>query len=472
MPTPRTRSRSLLLACALAACDPPHTPDGRPSGSTERADTAAAAQPAVRDAAPASGPLDHPPAPPGALDAGEPLAAAPFAAIPAATPAQMQGFVEGTNTFGLAMYAQLRAPTGNMVFAPASISVALAMAWAGARGTTAAELARAMHLPADVDGTNRAAGALLRAWNTGSPDFELRTANRLFGQQGEAFEPAFRALTGETYGAPLEPLDFRAAAEPSRLHINDWVAAQTRQRIRDLLPDNSIDASTRLVLTNAIYLHARWSHQFQRAATHDLPFHVSAAEAPAVPTMLTGGPFEYAHRDGVRVLTLRYQDARYAMSFVLPDANDGLDALLRSLSASRLRALLAAAQPTPVSVSLPRYRVEPVAPVRLRAALGALGVHAAFSPTAADFTGIAPAPSPAERLYISEGYHKAFVAVDEAGTEAAAATAIVMTRATAAAPGRPRPPPEVFDADHPFLFVLRDVNTGALLFLGHVRDPR
>jgi len=376
------------------------------------------------------------------------------------------GLARGSNQFAFELHRVLRAQPGNLAFSPASISIALAMTWSGARGTTAAQMGKVLHLQGAPGTVMPEAGALLKALNDPArTSYTLRVANRLFVEKTYPLLPAYLAQVA-AFDAPAEPTDFRHAPEPARQHINQWVARQTADRIRDLLAPNSINDQTRLALVNALYLLADWLKPFAHERTQPRPFHAPAG-AHDVPTMLQVETFDYAEAPGLQLLEMRYRGEELAMDVLLPATPTGLDALEKDIDATRLAGWLAALKPERLFVSLPRFTIDPAGPIVLSDALQALGMTEAFDRERADFTALANPPSPADRLVISQVFHKAFVKVDEKGTEAAAATAVVMARAGSAAPARPKE----FVADHPFLFVIRDLRSGLILFLGRVTDP-
>ncbi|MDQ3032924.1 MAG: serpin family protein [Myxococcota bacterium] len=366
------------------------------------------------------------------------------------------------NGLGADLFARLAAQPGNVALSPASIEAALAMTTAGARGPTQEEMLRVLHAeePA-ID----AIGQALRRWD--DPDREtytLRVANRLFAEDRYTFEEAYLARVRAAFAAPVERLDFVGAADPSRQRINGWVAEHTRDRIRDLIPSGAIDPDTRLVLVNAVYLDASWQAPFDRAQTRPASFRVDGGTAAQVDTMHRTARMALGVIDGATVIELPYRGDEIAMRFVLPAEGTAPAAWATEAHLSD------AAQLTErrVELSIPKFRIE-TASIPLSDHLQAMGMSLAFDPAQADFTGMANPPSPADRLYISSAFHKAFVRVDEEGTEAAAATAVIMsTRGMAA----PEPDPIRVRFDRPFLFVLRDLRTGAVLFLGRVSDPR
>jgi serpin B len=382
--------------------------------------------------------------------------------------AALKALADANNALGLDVYAAARRGHVNAAISPLSISMALTMTWAGARGDTAAQMKTVLHTDLTPDAALDAE-TKVRSWmNDPAQTVTLRVANRLFGQKGFAFDQGYLDKTNAAFGAPLEPLDFTGAAGAARTHINDWVARQTDQHIKDLLPAGAVRADTRLVLANAVYFLGKWDQPFKKGETKPAPFHVAARSSKEVPTMhgTLGAP--YAHTDGVKVLQLPYTGGQLAMVFVLPDAVDGLEAVESRLSPATLGGWTSALATTRAKVALPSFKIEPSDALALGKTLASLGMPLAFDEAKADFTGIANPPNPQDRLVISNVFHKAFVKVDEEGTEAAAATATVLrTRALI----RHEPPPEEFVADHPFLFFLRDVASGTILFMGRVGNP-
>ena len=387
-------------------------------------------------------------APPGVVDAG--------------------GFAKSSNALGLDLYAKARAQPGNLALSPISIASALTMTWGGARGETAAQMKKVLHAEGESGPAMDVAGALLASFGGEGSKVTLRVANRLFGEKTYRFEPSYLDHTRAAFGAPLEALDFRGDAESSRAHINDWVAGQTQDRIKNLIPQGGVDADTRLVLTNAIYFLGDWMTPFAKDATRPAAFHVTASASRDVPTMNQESHFRFAATDGVEVLELPYEGGDVAMTFVLPDAPDGLDAVEKRLSTATIDAWTAAMKPQQVNVALPKFEINPAASLSLGDTLKELGMPIAFDASKADFTGMSTPRNAGERLEITKVFHKAFVKLDEKGTEAAAATAVVISVESAIVPqGRA----VEFKADHPFLFVMRHVKSGAILFMGRVSDP-
>jgi serpin B len=378
----------------------------------------------------------------------------------------MKRLASSSNALGFDVYGKVRAAPGNLAMSPASISAALAMTYGGARGDTEAQMKRVLHLDGARDGVMTDWGNLARGLQDPARPLKLRIANRLFGEKTVKLEQAFLDKTKEAYGAPLEPTDFKNAFEPARGHINGWVEDQTEKRIKDLLPAGALDAETRLVLVNAVYFLADWAEPFEMNATSEEIFNVSASVQKKTPMMHQGGFHRIAQADGVKILELPYKGGDAAMLVILPDRADGLPDVEASLSTAKLDAWTTALAPSMVAVTLPRFEVSPTPSMSLGAELVKLGMPDAFDRDKANFTGIANPADPRERFKIDKVFHKAFVKVDEKGTEAAAATAVVMARA-----GGAPPKPIVFKADHPFIFVITDKSSGLVLFLGRVADP-
>lgn len=368
--------------------------------------------------------------------------------------------------FALALYAALRDRPGNIAVSALSVATALAMTRLGASGETAAEMARVLHAPDSADEAASALGAYLRDVRGTNERYVLRAANRLFGERTYSFEALVLERMRAAFGASFEALDFRGAPEATRVRVNEWVAGETGERIRDVIPPGEIDGETRLVLANALYFLGDWEQPFSAEATRPSPFRLARWQSKKVATMHAREWCSYAALDGVRVLEKTYKEGRIAMTFVLPDAVDGLATLEARLSPECLKTWTDALAGRMVDVALPKFTMDAPVPLALKPALTTLGMPSAFDGDAADFTRLANPPDPADRLFVSEVFHKVFVRVDEKGTEAAAATAVSMMRAG----GRP-PKVDEFHADHPFLFLLRDTRTGEILFLGRVCDP-
>ena len=372
----------------------------------------------------------------------------------------------GLNAFSLDFYAKQRSMPGNTVMSPASVAMALSLVHAGAKGDTEKEIGKALQLGGSQDEAAQKMGGLLARWNGEHEAFQLAVANRLFGEKTVAYEKPYLAEVQRVFAAPLESMDFKGDAEKSRVRINDWVAEQTKDKIRDLLPPMSINSATRLALVNAVYFKSQWMFPFEENMTRDGDFHVAKAKAKTAKMMSQTSYFDHAvyADDGVAALQMPYEGREFAMVVLLPTKKDGLEALEASLDTKHWDKWVGGLSGKRVMVQMPKFEIEPAEAMLLSPVLKAMGIEKMFDPGAADLTGIAPAK---EQLFISEGYHKGFIKVDESGTEAAAATAMV---AVAGAAPSSEPPPS-FIADHPFVYAIRDVKTGSILFIGRVADP-
>lgn len=364
------------------------------------------------------------------------------------------------NAFACDLYHELSGAPGNLFFSPSSISTALAMTYAGARGATAAEMAATLCLPDDQAAVHAACAGLLEALEPGEEaGYVLEVANRLWGQYDYPLKGDFLAACRVHYGGGYAPVDFVGATEEARTTINDWVADRTEDRIRDLLEPGTVDPLTCLVLTNAVYFHGLWQHAFDPVATRDAPFHTADGRAVETPFMHQSAQLELGAAEGLRILRLPYEGGALACYVLLPDARDGLAELESRLDAETLDSWLASVTPRRVDCALPRFEL--TSEFDLGQTLAGMGMPTAFT-AEADFTGI----SEIRELYISRVVHEAYVDVFEEGTEAAAATAVVIKRLTAVPD-----PSAVFRADHPFLFLIRHEETGAVLFMGRLTDP-
>ncbi len=390
------------------------------------------------------------------------VAAPPQGGAPAAAP---RAFTEANAQLAQALYGRLGAQVrGNFFFSPASVSTALALAYAGARGETAAQMARTMRFTLPQAELHAAFAAQTAKLTSAGKGPVVRIANRVWAQAGLPVEGDFLGVAKGPYGAGLELANFNGAPEPARGAINKWVEDQTSGKIKDLLPQGSVTPLTRLVITNAIYFKAQWATPFDKAETASLPFSLGGgakADAPMMHRLVQAG---FAEAGDAQVLELPYDAAgsgrNLSMVVILPKAVDGLGAVERRIAAGDLRAYLGGIAEERVDVTLPRFKM--TSEHDLGSTLAAMGMPLAFDAVNADFSGI----SKAEPLYITRIAHKAFVEVNEEGTEAAAATGVVI--GTRSMP----PPPKVFRADHPFAFLIRDRDTGAVLFMGRVADPR
>jgi serpin B len=366
------------------------------------------------------------------------------------------------NAFAFDLYGRLAGGEGNLLFSPYSMTAALNMTYAGAAGQTAAELAAVLRV-ADSADWHAGVGELLATTDdlAGYCEVDLATANRLFGQQDYPWLESFLAVTAEDYLAPLEEVDFISDPEGVRQEINEWVAGQTNERIQDLLPAGVLTADTRMVLTNAVAFEASWRAQFDPGETRDGEFRLAGGGSVTAPMMHRTGGFKLGWSDGVSAAALEYDGGAQSMILLLPDEADGLGALEASLDSALLDDLLAGlGEDDEAEIYLPRFTLSEDVP--LKDLLIEMGMPTAFEMGAADFSNMADVQSTGEPLYIQDALHKAFIDVNEEGTEAAAATAVVVGTESA---------PPTFYADHPFAFLIRDNDTGAILFMGRVVDP-
>jgi serpin B len=374
---------------------------------------------------------------------------------------------KANNQFAYDLYERLARQEGNLFFSPHSIHSALGMTLAGARNKTAEEMAAVMHLTggqAEINAAYLASLAALEPKKThdGKPAYELVVANALYGQKGYPFHQNYRDLLAGQYKAALNDADFAGATEAARRQINGWVEEKTKDKIKELLKPGIVTPSTRLVLVNAIYFKAPWADKFSKNATQDAPFTLADGKKIDVPLMHQVDHFRYGSFDLAQVAELPYAGNGLSMVVILPKDGKTLAEVERNLARDAQQYLGGLASQR-VDLHLPRFKF--TADFELGKTLSGMGMKDAFNPNTADFSGMVSQ----ERLCIGEVVHKAFVDVHEGGTEAAAATAVLM-RAPSAAP-RPEEP-VLFKADHPFLFVIRHRDTGAILFMGRVAQPQ
>lgn len=440
-----------------------------------------------------------------AAAAGGLLARAPAArACPAIDPPpsdEARKLAAGVNAFALDLQNKLADEKGNLFFSPLSVSAALAMTSAGARGDTLKQMEKVLHLPKDP---HPAYGELLGRFNkSGGPAtrqprrYEFSVANAIWAQKDYEWHKAFAELTKAHYGTGLEEIDF-GESEAARKRINDWVGKETREKIKDLIPAGVISSLTRMVLANAVYFKSDWRTKFDPKQTKELPFTTADGATAKAPLMTVASEFRYAEFDLAELLA-----GQSPREKVLPESGDDLERLQLPIAYLREHAVQALEMPyaggdlsmlvylprdprsiravaallTPghfsprtdtvnwserkVNVTLPRFKVE--SKYTLNDALSGLGMKDAFG--AADFTGMSPR---GRDLFISKVLHKAFVEVNEEGSEAAAATGVVIKERVSSRPEEPA----TFRADRPFVYAIRDNGTGAVLFLGRYDGPR
>lgn len=368
------------------------------------------------------------------------------------------------NTFPLNLYRTLAAGnTDNLFFSPYSITTALSMTLCGASGTTAEQIAGALHAPEDR-----------KAYHAGRKAFEkhledissgktvtLETSNDLWPLKGYPFSKAFLLELERFYGAGVTPLDYRTDTEKARKTINRRVEEKTAGNIRELLPPGVLDPQTRMVLTNAVCFKGNWARRFDTSLTSDEPFFTARGNTLSVAMMRLEKTFAHAATDSMQMLELPYSGGNLSMLVLLPEKRDGLEALEKRLSPDRLRSWKRALTEKKVRVLLPKFSLSST--LRLDETLKALGVEDALDPGKADFSAMTDGN---DRLFISAAIHKAWMEVNEQGTEAAAATGIVAGVTSA----RPEPVP-LFRADHPFMVIIEEKSTGSILFMARVSDP-
>jgi serpin B len=391
---------------------------------------------------------------------------------------------KATNELGVDLHRQLATGDENLCISPYSINSALAMTFAGADGETRTEMARVLHFP-NADDVAASFSALQKSLEQmsaktaelaknskkfGGPSepITLNIANRLFAQKSYHFREAYLSFVKQNFGGAFELLDFVADPSAATQRINKWVADQTRDRIRDLIPGGALDKTTRLVLANALYLKAPWAKEFSQNGTQSEPFFVRGAPVD-VPMMRKTTNFGYARREGFTVVSLPYAGNELQFVVLLPDDINGLRGLESTLSGDVL-AGCAKIEKRDADLHLPKFKLEPPT-ITLAKQFEALGMKTAFDRPkgSANFDKMAPRTRD-DYLYISQIFHKTFIAVDEKGTEAAAATAVAMLAGSALM--SPPPPPVEVKVDRPFVYAIQHVPSGVCLFLGHVTDPR
>ena len=388
-------------------------------------------------------------------------------ASPQTTPQDMEVLVRGNNTFALSLYHALKSGEGNLFYSPFSISQALAMTLAGAGGETERQMADTLHYRLPQSSLHPSFNALdqelasrgMDSRNEEDRYFQLNIANAIWGQHGYEFLPDFLDVLAENYGAGLRPLDFAGTPEESRVMINDWVSEKTGEKIKDLLSPGTIDGSTRLVLTNAIYFNASWSSPFPKRDTQKRPFHLAGGGRVEAPMMSKTSKdfYGYARGDGYQAVDVPYSRGEMSMTVLLPDEGT-FGKFEDSLNADTLDQILDDIEIDYVTLTMPLFKFE--SEFELPETLAGMGMPDAFGPRA-DFSGM----TGSRELRISAIVHKAFVSVDEDGTEAAAATGVAVPMSG------PTKEPIPVTVNRPFIFLIRDRDTGTVLFLGRVMNP-
>lgn len=383
---------------------------------------------------------------------------------PETPPGDIQALVENNNKFAFDLYGSLQTQDGNLIYSPYSISLALAMTYAGTRGETESQMAQTLRFlqqdrlhptfnALDLQLTERS-----KTQSNEETPLQLNIANAVWAEQTYPFLPSFLDTMALNYGAGVRLADFVNRYEEARLEINNWVRDRTEDRIKDLIPEGVLDTNTRMALVNAIYFKGDWLAPFNPESTQDAPFHLLEGSEVTVSMMNQDTLIPYATGDGWQAVELAYQGQTAAMDIIVPDEGR-FGEIETSLDHETVSTILSSLQPTSVTLALPKFKYE--SEFGLADQLKTLGMTDAFDPDRADFSGM----SERNDLHISEVVHKAFVAVDEKGTEAAAATAVIVGVTSA----------PVFDViltiDRPFMFLIRDIPTGQILFIGRVLNP-
>jgi serpin B len=374
--------------------------------------------------------------------------------------------LDGNNAFAFDFYRQVHGQDGNLIYSPYSISLATAMLYGSAGGETASQISSTLHFTLPLDQFHPTMNALSldlaqRPAQSKKVDrknpMQLYIANAVWGQSDYPFEKAYLDLLAVNYGAGVRLLDFASAPDSARQQINDWVDRETQGKIKDIMPPGSVDPSTRMVLANAIYFKAAWQEAFVEKLTHAAPFALLDGSQVQVPTMQTDEviPLRMGSGEGYQAVALPYKGNLAEMVIILPDQGQ-FDAIESSLDAAKFMKVLDGLHPGSLTIYMPTF--EFTVDFDLIPVLSAMGMPSAFDEYKADFSSI----TQAERLYVYQALHKAYILVNEAGTEAAAATIIGMA---------PVSMPQELRIDRPFIFIIRDVPTGAILFVGRVLNP-
>jgi serpin B len=399
-----------------------------------------------------------------AASAGEVKSGKPRDTLPEVNSDTQSELVEGNNTFALKLYQSLTSQGENIFFSPYSISEALAMTYAGAKGDTEKAMADAMEFTLGQNDLHPAFNWLdlaleKRGQGAEGKDgegFRLRVANSIWGQKDFKFLSPFLDTLAINYGAGLRTVDFIKDTEKSRITINDWVAEQTQDRIKDLIPQGSINQLTRMVLTNAIYFNAAWLNPFEEEMTSTGTFTKNDGNTVSVPLMKQVQSMRYTEGDDYQAVELQYDGRELSMIVLLPKDGE-FSNFESSLDSAVLKQIISQLKTYSVTLTMPKFEYE--SSFGLKDALSQLGMAEAFS-DGADFSGM----DGNKDLFIQDVLHKAFVSVDEAGTEAAAATAVIVGTTS-------MPESATMTINQPFIYLIRDNATGSIIFLGRVMDP-
>jgi len=392
-----------------------------------------------------------------------------LAAVSLAAPAtKFQRFTlaKDNTRFALGLYDQLRKQEGNLFCSPFSLSAALGMTYAGARGQTAREMSKVLKYSLDDADVHPAFAGLIKEINDSgddkTPGYKVIAANALWGQKNYGFLPAYIQLTRDNYGSGLQEVDFKNAPGDARKTINAWVEKETDNTIKDLVPDALLTANTRLVLTNATYFKGNWAKQFKKVKTTDGVFHVDSNKDVKASFMHQTDKFGYYKDPTFQMLEMGYVGDDLSMVILLPREIDGMPVLEKSLNTDSLLDWFTRMRTVEVQVNIPKFKL--IREFRLKKELTALGLGRAFG-SEADFSGMNGGKEP---LSIDDVVHKAFVDVNEQGTEAAAASGVAVGTKGG---DQVAPKVPIFEANHPFLFMIRDNRSDSILFLGRVVNP-
>jgi serpin B len=383
---------------------------------------------------------------------------------PETQPDDIQALVDNNNAFALDLYRSLQTRDGNLIYSPYSISLALAMTYAGARGDTESQMAQTLHflsqdqLHPSFNALDLQLSQRGKATSADETPLQLNIANAIWAEQTYPFLKTFLDTVALNYGAGIRLADFINQYEAVRKEINIWVSDQTEEKIKDLIPAGALNSDTRMTLVNAIYFKADWLSPFRANSTQEAPFHLLDGSEVTVPMMNQSAFIPYAKNEGWQAIELAYQGESAAMDIIVPDEGR-FEEVESNLDHQTVSTILNSLQPTSVSLGMPKFKYESA--FGLADQLKALGMTDAFDPGQADFTGM----SERDDLHISAIIHKAFVAVDEKGTEAAAATAVTMFATSAVVQD------VILTVDRPFIFIIRDLPTGQILFIGRVLNP-
>jgi serpin B len=381
----------------------------------------------------------------------------------------IEAMVQDNSKFGLELYRKLGvAESGNIFLSPFSVSNTLAIMYAGARGNTKDQMARTLKFSMNQDEVVHAFGTINSRLNQlkASGNIRIDTANSIWPQKGYDIAPQFFELVQRNYGEAIIPIDYGKNPEEARQTINQWIAKKTRETIKDMIPQGSLDQGTRLALASAIHFKGDWLGSFKPEDTSELDFWVTSERSVRSPMMTQTSDFKYAETESLQILEMPYVGNELSMLVVLPKEINGVKMVEDSLSAENLTKLRLQMSPTKVLIHIPKFKVNST--FFLAETLASMGMKDAFSRSKANFSGIAK--NKKNPLYLSTVIHKAFAEITEEGTEASAST-VGDVVSMGVRPADPPEPPHKFRADHPFIFLIQENKTGSLLFIGKITNP-